>query len=92
GARAGDVVLECLPGWRFSDPHVLSNPIPGNHGHGVTLPIPFFISGGSPALAAPHVSDEPALSIDVAPTIASWFGLRAPQGGWDGKARTGILR
>ncbi|WP_235347440.1 alkaline phosphatase family protein [Arthrobacter sp. SPG23] len=47
GAEAGDLVAYCRAGWRFSDPYVASNPIPGNHGHPATEPIPFFISGGS---------------------------------------------
>ena len=51
GPEAGEVVAFCRPGWRFSDPDpVTSNPIPGNHGHPATRPIPFFISGGHPSL------------------------------------------
>ena len=51
GAEAGDLVVYCRAGWRFSDPYMASNPIPGNHGHPATEPIPFFVSGGSPLVA-----------------------------------------
>ena len=55
GAEAGDLVAFCRAGWRFSDPYIASNPIPGNHGHPATEPIPFFISGGSPRWSAGRV-------------------------------------
>src|SRR5690606_4648847 len=48
GPRAGDLVAYCRAGWRFTDPKPWSNPIPGNHGHPATEPIPFFVSGGHP--------------------------------------------
>lgn len=88
GTNAGDVVAFCAQGWRFSDPTPLSNPIPGNHGHFVTLPIPFFLSGGHPALDGGRKIDTQARTIDVAPTVAALLGLGAPAGGWDGVART----
>jgi arylsulfatase A-like enzyme len=34
-----------------------------------------------------QVSDAPARTLDVAPTVAALFGLPAPDGGWDGQAR-----
>ncbi|GGO72215.1 alkaline phosphatase family protein [Nocardioides deserti] len=87
GPNAGDVVAYCRAGWRFSDPNVVANPIPGNHGHPATRAIPFFIGGGHPA-AAKAVSSTLATTVDVAPTIAAFFGLRgAPRGGWDGRSR-----
>jgi len=87
GPNAGDVVAYCRAGWRFSDPDVVSNPIPGNHGHPATRHIPFFIGGGHPA-AAKAVSSELAATVDVAPTIAEFFGVPgAPRGGWDGRSR-----
>ena len=46
---AGDLVVYCQAGWRFSDPEYVDNPIPGNHGHPATEPIPFFIGGGPPS-------------------------------------------
>ena len=53
GPEAGDVVVFCQAGWRFSDPDpVTDNPIPGNHGHPATRHIPFFIGGGLPARPA----------------------------------------
>ena len=91
GAEAGDLVAYCRAGWRFSDPYVASNPIPGNHGHPATEPIPFFVSGGSPAVAKQSVSSEPARTADVAPTIGRLYGLKAPSGGYDGTARTSAL-
>jgi len=88
GPEAGDLVATCRAGWRFSDPYVVSNPIPGNHGHPATEPIPFFVSGGSPRVLAGRTSSEPARTIDVAPTVGALFGLTQPKGGYDGTART----
>lgn len=88
GPEAGDLVVFCRAGWRFSDPYIVSNPIPGNHGHPATEPIPFFITGGSPRVFAGAVLSEPARTIDVAPTVGALFGLAAPAGGYDGTART----
>ncbi|MFC4608531.1 alkaline phosphatase family protein [Streptomyces maoxianensis] len=87
GTVAGDLVAYVRPGYRFSDPRPYSNPIPGNHGHPATLPIPFFVTGGSGVVRRGVVSDAPARTVDVAPTVAALFGLRAPSGGWDGSAR-----
>jgi hypothetical protein len=87
GVEAGDLVAYCRAGWRFSDPYVTSNPIPGNHGHPATEPIPFFVAGGSPRVAT-GVSSRPARTIDVAPTVGGLFGITAPAGGYDGTART----
>lgn len=84
GTKAGDLVVYCKAGYRFSDPNGLSNPIPGNHGHPATDPIPFFLSGGA---VAPAVRSDRAATIDVAPTIGRIFGLSAPKGGYDGTAR-----
>jgi predicted AlkP superfamily pyrophosphatase or phosphodiesterase len=86
GSRAGDLVAYCKAGWRFSDPQQLSNPIPGNHGHPATEPIPFVIGGGSPLVPRALVSSAPARTVDVAPTVGALFGLPAPRGGYDGRA------
>ena len=75
GERGGDLVATCHPGWRFSDPTPVSNPIPGNHGHEVTLPIPFFIAGGHPSVRRGQVVDRPVTTRDVAATAAHAFGL-----------------
>lgn len=91
GAEAGDLVAYCRAGWRFSDPYVASNPIPGNHGHPATEPIPFFVAGGSPFVVRGGVSSEPARTADVAPTVGRIYGLKAPSGGYDGTARTSAL-
>ncbi|TFV53119.1 alkaline phosphatase family protein [Blastococcus sp. TF02A_35] len=87
GPEAGDLVVYCRAGWRFSDPEVLSNPIPGNHGHPATEPIPFLVAGGHPLVRRGAVSGAPARTIDVAPTVGALFGLGAPRGGYDGVAR-----
>jgi hypothetical protein len=86
GPEAGDLVAYCRSGWRFSDPYVVSNPIPGNHGHPATEPIPFFISGGSPLVARGTVSSGAARTVDVAPTLGAVYGLKPPAGGYDGTA------
>ncbi|HEU5035523.1 MAG TPA: alkaline phosphatase family protein [Nocardioides sp.] len=87
GPAAGDVVVFCRAGWRFSDPDPLSsNPIPGNHGHPATRSIPFFIGGGHPAVPTRRATPRLARTLDVAPTLASFFGVGRPRGGWDGRA------
>jgi len=87
GPEAGDLVAYCEAGWRFSDPDAYSNPIPGNHGHPTTEPIPFFVSGGAPVVVPGRTSTAPARSVDVAPTVGAVFGLAAPTGGYDGTSR-----
>jgi ectonucleotide pyrophosphatase/phosphodiesterase family protein 5 len=89
GSRAGDLIAYCRPGWRFTDPTPLSNPIPGNHGHPATEPIPFIVTGGHPTVRRGRVVDQRVRTLDVAPTIGPMFGLRAPTGGYDGYALTG---
>ena len=91
GPEAGDLVAYCRPGWRFSDPQPVANPIPGNHGHPVTEPIPFLIGGGHPALRRGRVLGEAVRTVDVAPTVGALFGLAAPRGGYDGTARAGAF-
>ncbi|MGZ5417577.1 MAG: alkaline phosphatase family protein [Nocardioides sp.] len=87
GKRAGDLVAYCRSGWRFSDPDAWSNPIPGNHGHPATTPIPFFVSGGSPLVDRGVSRTVRARTVDVAPTVGRIFGLGEPRGGYDGKPR-----
>ena len=91
GPEAGDLVAYCRAGWRFTDPAVTSNPIPGNHGHPVTEPIPFLVGGGSPVVRRGQVLGDPARTVDVAPTVGALFGLAEPIGGYDGTARTGAF-
>ncbi|MBZ5737700.1 alkaline phosphatase family protein [Nocardioides mangrovi] len=87
GPEAGDVVVFCEAGWRFSDPDpVTSNPIPGNHGHPATRSIPFFVAGGHRAVPRRTASTRMAHTVDVTPTLARFFGVGAPKGGYDGRA------
>lgn len=76
----------CQAGWRFSDPDLFANPIPGNHGHPATRSIPFFIGGGHASVPRRTASSRVARTIDVAPTVASFFGAGAPRGGYDGRS------
>jgi hypothetical protein len=91
GPEAGDLVAYCRAGWRFSDPQAVSNPIPGNHGHPATAPIPFLVSGGHPSVRRGAASSAAASTVDVAPTVGALFGLDAPSGGYDGVPRTEAL-
>ena len=87
GPIGGDVVVYARAGWRFSDPDQWSNPIPGNHGHPATMPIPFFLAGGHPRVPVRTTSSAQAATVDVAPTVADFFGVGAPSGGYDGQSR-----
>jgi hypothetical protein len=91
----GDLVAAAVPGYRFSEPDLLGNPIPGNHGHKLTLHNTFMIGGGAPFVRQQVVSepDSPvdnferraaqSENVDVAPTVAWLFGLNA--GGFEGR-------
>ena len=86
GPEAGELVVFCRAGWRFSDPEYSDNPIPGNHGHPATEPIPFFLSGGHPLVPGRTSSTLLARTMDVAPTISRIFGIGAPAQGYDGRS------
>lgn len=86
GERAGDLVAYCKKGWRFSDPTVFDNPIPGNHGHPATAPIPFIIAGGSSRVQS-GTKTATAATLDVAPTVAELLGLPRRSGWYDGTSR-----
>jgi putative cell wall-binding protein len=73
-----------------------SNPIPGNHGHVPTLPIPVIVAGGHPAVRQRLITPPSELgdgdrdpnqaeNIDMAPTVAWLLGLYPPPGGFDGR-------
>lgn len=83
GPEAGDVVVYCEAGRRFSEDPT-SNPIPGNHGHPATLPIPFFIGGGHRRVPRGVTSSDLTFTTDVAPTLSSFFGVGGPRRGYDG--------
>jgi putative cell wall-binding protein len=52
GDRTGDLVVVVEDGRRVTEPSATSNPVPGNHGHVVTLPIPMVVGGGWDGLLA----------------------------------------
>ena len=85
GPEAGDVVVYCKSGWRFSEPDGSGNPIPGNHGHPATRSIPFFIGGGHDAVPRRAASSRLARTVDVAPTVGAFFGVGGPRGGYHGQ-------
>jgi ectonucleotide pyrophosphatase/phosphodiesterase family member 5 len=101
GDHTGELVVTCEPGWRVghstSAPPEIANPIPGNHGHPPTLPIPVVVSGGWEGLRRGQVvgadleldpsTEHPsqARNIDLAPTTAWLLGLNPPPGGFDGR-------
>ena len=66
---------------------VTTSGIAGNHGRPATYPIPFFLTGGHPAVPRRVTSSGHARTQDVAPTVAAFFGVAAPRGGWDGRSR-----
>jgi hypothetical protein len=86
GPEAGDVVVYCRAGWRFTEPDASGNPIPGNHGHPATQPIPFFVGGGHRAVPRRTTSSVHAHTVDVAPTVGAFFGVPGPRGGYDGRS------
>lgn len=86
-AKAGDLLVYCEAGWRFSDPGPTDNPIPGNHGHPATEPIPFLVTGGAPQVRKGIARSAKAHTMDVAPTLGAYFGLKAPKTGWEGVSR-----
>ncbi len=47
----------------------------------------FFIAGGHPRVPRGKASSAHARTVDVAPTLASFFGVGKPKRGWDGFAR-----
>ena len=87
GPKAGDLLVWCKAGWRFSDPGPQSNPIPGNHGHPASEPIPFFIAGGAASVRKGIARSVKAHTMDVAPTLGAYFGIKAPSSGWEGTSR-----
>ena len=87
GPVGGDVVVFCRAGWRFSDPDLHSNQIPGNHGHPAPRPIPFFIGGGHRLVPRGRSASAGARTVDVAPTLSEFFGVGGPRGGYDGRSR-----
>ena len=87
----GDLVLVANDGLKFAESSPTSNPIPGNHGHFVTLHNTMVVSGGSAFLkpgnrvAASSPSPGPldrlpeqSENMDVAPTVAWLLSMPIP--------------
>lgn len=99
GDHTGDLVVTVQDGFRIIADSEFDNPIPGNHGHAVTLPIPLIVSGGAPIVRQQRI-DPPegtgpldlaagqAENVDLAATAAWLLGLRPPPGGFDGRVLT----
>lgn len=99
GDHTGDLVVTVQDGFRIIADSQFDNPIPGNHGHPTTLPIPVIVSGGAPIVRQQRI-DPPAgtgpsdslpgqaENIDLAATAAWLLGLRPPPGGFDGRVLT----
>lgn len=84
----GDLVLVMGDAFKFSEPDPSGNPIPGNHGHTVTVHNTMIVSGGLDILqtnmvvstgSADHFERNPMQSenIDVGVTVAWALGLIA---------------
>ena len=99
GDHAGDLVVTVQAGFRIVGDSPADNPIPGNHAHAVTVPIPFVVSGGAPIVKVQRldppegtgpldrVPGQPQ-NVDLAATAAWLLGLRPPPGGFDGRVLT----
>jgi ectonucleotide pyrophosphatase/phosphodiesterase family member 5 len=96
GDYTGELIVTVEAGWRIGHGGMDSNPIPGNHGHPETLPIPVIVGGGWEGVRSQRLdpddavglTDEPegqARNIDLAPTAAWLLGLNPPPGGFDGR-------
>lgn len=96
GDRTGDLIVTVQDGFRIINDSQFDNPIPGNHGHTVTLPIPLIVSGGWPGIRKQRVEPPAELgpsdrdpaqaeNIDTGPTAAWLLGLGPPPGGFDGR-------
>ncbi|MBI2170135.1 MAG: alkaline phosphatase family protein [Actinobacteria bacterium] len=87
GIRGGDLIAFVKPGWRFGDwvegARPLNNPLPGNHGHPASLPVPLVVSGGS-SLVKASTETRPASTMDVAPVVTWLFGATPPSPGYEG--------
>ena len=97
--NAGDLIVVPSAGYRTSSPEDVSNPLAGNHGGLVTRQNTFMVGGGATFLAPPSsvaatagdpgnrlALPEQSENVDVAPTVASLFGL--PTRAYDGRVLT----
>lgn len=96
----GDIVASADSGYRFTESGPSSNPIPGNHGHKITLHNTFLITGGAGFLKRGQVIDPASgeeldhrvrdeaqsENIDIAPTVAWLLGMKGIE--FDGRPIT----
>jgi len=75
--RAGEFLLTATRGWTFM-PAGAFYPLRGNHGSSRETSVPFIVLGGHRRLRAMPAVRMPMLP-DVAPTVTSLLGLRAPR-------------
>jgi ectonucleotide pyrophosphatase/phosphodiesterase family member 5 len=91
-----DIEVFLEPGWHSNCQSCSANPIPGNHGHGVTQHSALLVTGGHPSvtpagsIGGPPVYERGNVAapagpgvLSVAPTVAALFDIGAPAGGYD---------
>jgi hypothetical protein len=95
GTRAGDLILTSEPGWAFSEPGPLDNPLIGNHGAPQTADNFMAVTGGWRQIRTRSVGDTRPrarpTNADVAATVMRLLGLRAPADS-TGRALTAAFR
>jgi len=95
----GELVIATLAGFKFSEPNVSGNAIPGNHGHMPTIHNTMIVSGGAPFInrgvmvttgSDNHFTRDASQSenIDVAATVAWLLGLNIADGDFPDAGQT----
>ncbi len=95
GSRTGDLILTSEPGWAFTEPGPLDNPLIGNHGAPQTADNFMAVTGGWRQIRTRSVGGtEPRArptNADVAATVMRLLGLTAPADS-TGRALTAAFR